>query len=53
MEAVTSSSIDGTEATNEESDDDDEYWETMTHIDEEDTSYYCTADHCLDIPGTH
>ena len=27
--------------------------ERVTHIDEEDTSYYCTADHCLDIPGTH
>ena len=35
IEAVVSSRSSGTKATNEEPDDNDEYWETMTHIDEE------------------
>ena len=38
MEAVTSSRIDGTGTTDEGSDDDNEYWETMTHNDEEEVN---------------
>ena len=35
MEAVAPSRSAGNKATNEESDNNDEYWETITHIDEE------------------